>query len=158
MDRPDVELAAAIVVHQGQILIVRRSDNEGYKPGVWGVPCGKINAGEHPDKAVLRELREETGLLGEVIGRVGESEFSSPWGKNRQINYLVRPLRSKYGDGEPPAVDPPEEDQEWEWVPTSKIEKADLDDHNLQTIRQGLARLGALPELQHSMRASSRRL
>jgi len=34
--------------------------------GAWTLPGGGINFGEHPDAAVIRELEEETGLVGEI--------------------------------------------------------------------------------------------
>ena len=41
------ELAAAVVMHNDHVLIVRRSRSEGFLPGRWGVPCGKIDEGEY---------------------------------------------------------------------------------------------------------------
>lgn len=142
MNQPDVELAAAIVVHEECVLIVQRSMREGFLPGTWGIPCGKIDKGEDAQQAVLRELLEETGLKGTVACHAGELEFRSDWGVNRQNNYLVYPSRSEKGrDGHPdehPAVKPPLKDQDWEWVAVGEIEKRGLDKHNLRAIRQGL--------------------
>ena len=46
--------------------------------------------------AALRELKEETGLLGEIVRKAGESSFLSEYRgqetKNWQENFLVRPL------------------------------------------------------------------
>jgi 8-oxo-dGTP diphosphatase len=144
-DVADVQLAAAIVVHDDRVLIVRRSETESFLPGVWGVPCGKVDQGETPAEAVLRELHEETGLNGEIVCFVGNQSFFSNWRghrvRNVQCNYLVRPKidRVKTGPANMPEVTPPKDDQESRWVLTDEIEAVGLvDKHNLKTIKQGL--------------------
>ena len=52
--------AGGLVVRDGKLLLVRRQ-NEPFKDW-WDVPGGFLDAGEHPEAAVVRELREETGL------------------------------------------------------------------------------------------------
>jgi 8-oxo-dGTP pyrophosphatase MutT (NUDIX family) len=37
------------------------------RPGFWTLPGGGIDFGEHPESAALRELEEETGLVGRVV-------------------------------------------------------------------------------------------
>jgi 8-oxo-dGTP pyrophosphatase MutT (NUDIX family) len=53
---------AGVVIRNGEVLLVR--DNHGFWAGVGGW----IEVGEHPERALLRELREELGVEGEVTG------------------------------------------------------------------------------------------
>jgi 8-oxo-dGTP diphosphatase len=48
-----------------RLLLCRLSDIT-ERPGWWTLPGGGIDFGEHPDAAVIRELEEETGFLGEI--------------------------------------------------------------------------------------------
>lgn len=55
----------AVVVHHGRVLLVRR----GTEParGQWSIPGGLVELGESLKDAVIREVREETGLIVEPI-------------------------------------------------------------------------------------------
>ena len=43
---------------RGRVLLQKRGDSEN-----WGFPGGAIELGETPENAVIRELKEETGLV-----------------------------------------------------------------------------------------------
>lgn len=45
----------------GRILLARNSDASEF-PGLWTLPGGGVEQGEHPDDALIREFAEETGL------------------------------------------------------------------------------------------------
>ncbi len=68
--RPEV-CVGAVVVADEQLLMVRRG--RGPAQGLWSVPGGRVERGETLAEAVVRELREETGIsgvCGELIGWV----------------------------------------------------------------------------------------
>lgn len=57
----DPKLAAAAMVEiDNQLLLVRRAIQPAY--GKWSFPSGYVNRGEQVERAVEREVREETGL------------------------------------------------------------------------------------------------
>ncbi|WP_374329330.1 NUDIX hydrolase [Streptomyces sp. PSKA30] len=136
MDIPgEMRLAAAVVVDaQGRVLLVRRSETERFLPRVWGVPCGKLEPEESAADGALRELKEETGLRGEIVRKVGESSFVSDYRghevKSWQENFLVRPLSLD--------VTLPQPDQAHAWLRPAELTSVAIDDYNLDVVRQAL--------------------
>jgi 8-oxo-dGTP diphosphatase len=64
----------------GRILLTRGSARSDC-PGVWSLPGGGVDQGEHPDHAVVREFAEETGLTVAVTGlrQVMSDAGPAPW-------------------------------------------------------------------------------
>lgn len=55
-------------------VIIGRYDRRGRM--VWSLPKGHIEAGETRQQTAEREVREETGIIGRVIGELGTIDFT----------------------------------------------------------------------------------
>ncbi len=71
----------------GRILLMHRADD-----GRWGLPAGAVDPGESPAEAVVREVREETGLIvrpTRVAGVFGGARFRHRYGNGDEVEYTV---------------------------------------------------------------------
>jgi ADP-ribose pyrophosphatase YjhB (NUDIX family) len=64
-----VAAGAVVIDRLERVLLVRR----GHPPAVgeWSLPGGRVEEGESPRSAALRELREETTVDGQVVASLG---------------------------------------------------------------------------------------
>jgi 8-oxo-dGTP diphosphatase len=86
MNKPYALSAKAVVRDpRGRCLLLRRSGASKNNGGFWEFPGGKLDPGEQPDEALVREIREETGLIAEVVRVVGAGESELP---DRKVAYL----------------------------------------------------------------------
>lgn len=72
-------VVAAIVEHEGDVILVR---NKGWPEKWFGLVTGFLERGETPEAGVLRELKEELGLDGQIVSFVGHYSFD-------QMNQLI---------------------------------------------------------------------
>jgi 8-oxo-dGTP pyrophosphatase MutT (NUDIX family) len=79
----------------------------GRKPGVWALPKGRIDPGEHAEETALREVAEETGAHGRSLGKLGDVRYVYTWPPNRAEGerifkivsfFLVRYAGGRLGD------------------------------------------------------------
>jgi ADP-ribose pyrophosphatase YjhB (NUDIX family) len=53
--------------------VIGRRDRRGRL--LWSLPKGHIEPGESPEQAAIREVAEETGIIGRIVGRLGTIDF-----------------------------------------------------------------------------------
>ena len=106
-----------VVNDAGDILMIRRSDNEN-----WAVPGGAIDLGESMTHAAIRETKEESGIDCEITGLVGI--YTDPKhvilytsnGEARQEFSILLTARPTGG-----APTPSDESTEVRWVKPSEV-------------------------------------
>lgn len=109
----------AVATFDAQILMVRRG--HGPAAGAWSVPGGRVELGETLAEAVVRELREETGLAGVCEGLVGWVERIGADGHYVIFDFAVTIV----DDAEPVAGD---DAAEARWVPLAELCDLELAD------------------------------
>jgi 8-oxo-dGTP diphosphatase len=85
-------VAAALTNETGEILLQKRPDDS-QMGGLWEFPGGKVDAGESPEIALVRELEEELGLIVDVRDLVAETFASAPLGDRNLVLLLYRCVR-----------------------------------------------------------------
>lgn len=78
-------VVAALVEHEGRVLLVRAP---GWPEKFFGLVTGFLEAGETPEQGVLRELKEELDLEGEIVSLIGVYAFE--WRNELIVAYHVK--------------------------------------------------------------------
>jgi len=89
----------AIIPYEGKIVLIKRM-NEPFK-GYYALPGGIVEYGESVEKAVLREVEEETGIKGKIYKLVGVYSEPSrdPRGHFVSVCFVVLPEGGKLKAG-----------------------------------------------------------
>jgi 8-oxo-dGTP diphosphatase len=83
-------VVGAVVQHDGKVLLLQRPEDD-FMGGIFELPSGKVEAGEALDAALIREVKEETGLdVAAIRDYLGSFDYMSGSGKkSRQFNFAV---------------------------------------------------------------------
>lgn len=70
-------VVAAVIERDGRVLVCRRRPDHPH-PLKWEFPGGKVEDGETPRAALVRELKEELGIDAEPDGEITRYHFAYP--------------------------------------------------------------------------------
>ena len=95
--------AGAVVVRRLRARWWLAAIRPGGKPeGLWALPKGQIAPGDSAAETALREVAEETGLVGRLDGKLGDVRYVYTWRGERIFKvvsfFLVRYQRGRIGD------------------------------------------------------------
>ena len=98
----------------GRVAIIARHSRSGHLE--WCLPKGHIEKGETPQETAVREVHEETGILGEVVDSIATIDY---WftGTNQRVHKLVHHYALRRISGELTVTgDPDHEAEDAIWV------------------------------------------
>ena len=87
-----------VVDDGGRVLLIRHA-----RSGQWDLPAGAIEPDERPEDAVVREMREETGLIVEPVALVGVGggpEFRVDYPNGDAVSYVSTIFECRVVGGE----------------------------------------------------------
>jgi 8-oxo-dGTP pyrophosphatase MutT (NUDIX family) len=75
---------------------------QGKAAGLWALPKGRIDAGESAAETAVREVREETGVEGRLVEKLGDIRYVYTWRGERIFKvvsfFLLRAGRGRIGE------------------------------------------------------------
>ncbi|MEM7576484.1 MAG: (deoxy)nucleoside triphosphate pyrophosphohydrolase [Planctomycetota bacterium] len=147
VDAPAIRVAVGVLLRAGgpwsrdepEVLIALRPA-DGVLGGLWEFPGGKLERGESPEAALIREMEEELGVRVRVLGRLTEVQHRYDHGAVR-----LEVFGCELVGGEPAAL----ASDAVRWVDTAGLRAADFPGANGPIVEAAVAwmqgGLGALP-------------
>ncbi len=122
--RAPIEIAIAVVEREGCFLIGPR-DASLPLGGLWEFPGGKIESGETPAAAAVRECLEETGIAVEVLRELLVHEETYEHAKVRLHFLAARPAVNSSTEPRPP----------FRWVPRAELGRYEFPSGNRDLLK-----------------------
>ncbi|MDI3389073.1 (deoxy)nucleoside triphosphate pyrophosphohydrolase [Streptomyces sp. B-S-A8] len=114
---------------EGRLLAARRSA-PAHLAGRWELPGGKVEPGERPEQALVRELREELGVEVELLARLpGEWPLARP-------GYALRVWAAQLVAAHPDDVRPLEDHDALRWLAPDQLWDVDWLEHDRPAVTE----------------------
>ena len=125
-------LCARVIIldKAGRCLLVKRAASGKTNPGKWEFPGGKAELGENFEKALLREVREETGLDVSLTRSIGTVECAMTIGR---VIHLVME-----GHAGSDLVRLSKEHDQYRWISPKELPEMDMVKEFLPFVREYL--------------------
>ncbi|MCA6935882.1 8-oxo-dGTP diphosphatase MutT [Pectobacterium versatile] len=126
MTQKQLSVAVGIIRNAEQQYFIARRPDGVHMAGMWEFPGGKVEEGETPEQALIRELHEETGIEASAPQALNDKTFSTPERIITLHFFLVETWQ-----GEPYG----REGQESRWVNVDELREEEFPPANADMIR-----------------------
>jgi 8-oxo-dGTP pyrophosphatase MutT (NUDIX family) len=135
----EIELSAGgAVVHGGNVIVVVPVKRDAQRRRVLVLPKGHLDPGESDEAAAVREVAEETGVVAELIDKLGDVEYSYER-RGRRRNKRVAFYLLEYRSGS--LEDHDQEIEEARWMPLEEATRELTHPGEQEIVRRALSRL-----------------
>ena len=124
----DAEVLAAggvVVRDDGRVAVIHRPRYDD-----WSLPKGKLDPGESFEDGAVREVLEETGVRGRIVGELEPTSYVDRKGRDKVVRWYRMEL-----DGDPVAFAPNDEVDELRWVTPEEAAGLLTYDHDRALVR-----------------------
>ena len=88
----EIQAAGGLVMRDGRVAVVHRPRYDD-----WTLPKGKLEPGEEPEQAALREVEEETGLRCRLGRELESTSYEDNKGRPKRVRYwLMEPESGEF--------------------------------------------------------------
>jgi len=116
--------ADAVVIQSGHVLLIKRRAEPGR--GLWAFPGGflNVNTDRSVQSAMLRELREETGIKvpeAVLVGNIKQSRVFDAINRSARGRTITHAFKIVLPDGKLPHIKGSDDAEKAKWVPISQV-------------------------------------
>jgi 8-oxo-dGTP pyrophosphatase MutT (NUDIX family) len=129
--------AGGVVVRDGEVAVIVPVKRDARGRRVLGLPKGHLDGDETAEEAAAREVQEETGLIGELIEKLGEVRYFYER-RGRRIAKRVAFYLFEYRSGD--LADHDHEIEDARWMPLAEAATALSYDGEREMVRRALSR------------------
>ena len=123
------ESVSSVVLIDGKILMLKRPENSHSYPGRWSLCAGKIEKGESPDQAAVREIAEETKIKDPVF----KGKLPPVMVREDKILWKVYPFIFDAGNAKPVLN---HENEDYRLVTIDEMQSLNLVDKTIDVVRE----------------------
>ncbi len=123
------ESVSSVVLINGKILMLKRPENSRSYPGRWSLCAGKIEKGESPDQAAVREIAEETKIKDPVF----KGKLPPVTVRENKVIWKVYPFIFDAGDAKPVLN---HENEDYKLVTLDEMQSLNLVDKTVDVVRE----------------------